>query len=95
LQAQATPISLRDMPQMHREAARVESPDYVERIKDFFARHGGPGNRANRDGESAEGMQGWSEVYAGDGYVMRCDWTRFGNREEMKYSEIAPGAAAP
>ena len=27
---------------------------------------------------------------AGDGYILRCDWSTFGTRDEMKYSEIAP-----
>jgi hypothetical protein len=66
------------------------SPDHDERLKDFFARHGGPGSRGIRRGQSAGGVQGWSEAYAGDGYVLRCDWSTFGTREEMKYSEIAP-----
>jgi hypothetical protein len=35
-------------------------------------------------------MCGWSEVYAADGYRLRCDWSRMGSREEMKFSEIAP-----
>jgi hypothetical protein len=66
------------------------SPDHDERLKDFFARHGGPGPRGIRRGQSAGGVQGWSEAHAGDGYVLRCDWSTFGTREEMKYSEIAP-----
>ncbi len=66
------------------------SPDHAERLKDFFARHGGPGNRSIRRGQSGGGVQGWSETYAGDGYILRCDWSTFGSRDEMKYSEIAP-----
>jgi hypothetical protein len=68
----------------------MDSPDHDERLKDFFARHGGPGPRSMRRGQSAGGIQGWSEVYAGDGYVLRCDWSTLGTREEMEYSEIAP-----
>ncbi|HEY2529927.1 MAG TPA: hypothetical protein VGJ20_18650 [Xanthobacteraceae bacterium] len=68
------------------------SPDHKERLEDFFARHGGPGPRAARSGQSAGGVQGWLEAYASDGYVLRCDWSTFGTREEMKYSEIAPKA---
>lgn len=70
------------------------SPDYEDRLKDFWARHGGAGTRADRVGESVRGVQGWSEVYARDGYVLRCDWSAMGSLHEMKYSEIAPSAAA-
>jgi hypothetical protein len=66
------------------------SPDHEERIQDFFARHGGAGAHPVRQGQSAGGMQGWSEVYASDGYALRCDWSMVGTREEMKYSEISP-----
>ncbi|HTB86850.1 MAG TPA: hypothetical protein VK743_02810 [Steroidobacteraceae bacterium] len=66
------------------------SPDHDERIKDFFARHGGPGPRGIRSGQSTGGVQGWSEAHASDGYVLRCDWSTFGSRDEMQYSEIAP-----
>jgi hypothetical protein len=66
------------------------SPDHDERIKDFFARHGGPGSLAPRKGNSAGGVQGWSEVYAGDGYTLRCDWSSLGSQEKMTYLEVAP-----
>jgi hypothetical protein len=70
------------------------SPDYEDRLKDFLARHGGAGTRADRVEESVKGVQGWSEVYARDGYALRCDWSAMGSRHEMTYSEIAPSAAA-
>jgi hypothetical protein len=70
------------------------SPDYEERLKDFLARHGGAATQADRAGESVKGMQGWSEVYARDGYVLRCEWSAMGGRHEMQYSEIAPHASA-
>jgi hypothetical protein len=75
-------------------AAKIESPDNDERIKDFFARHGGPAGRPSRHVETAAGVQGWSEAYAHDGYTLRCDWSAMGTREEMCYSEIAPTAAS-
>jgi hypothetical protein len=62
------------------------SPDHEERLSDFFARHGGPGERASR--KSGSGGQGWSEVYAKDGFVLRCDWSMMGTRQEMSYSEF-------
>jgi hypothetical protein len=65
------------------------SPDHDDRLVDFFARHGGASTRPTRKGQSA-GVQGWSEVYANDGYALRCEWSTFGSREEMKYSELAP-----
>jgi hypothetical protein len=68
------------------------SPDHDERIKDFFSRHGGAGSTATREGQSAGGVQGWSEIYADDGYVLRCEWSILGTQEQMKYSEIAPRA---
>jgi hypothetical protein len=43
-----------------------------------------------RKGQSAGGVQGWSEVYANDGYALRSEWSTFGSREEMKYAELAP-----
>ena len=43
-----------------------------------------------RQGQSEGGLKGWSEVYAGDGYALRCDWSTVGTLEEMKYSEIPP-----
>jgi hypothetical protein len=66
------------------------SPDHEDRLNDFFARHGGASARTVRRGQSAGGIQGWSETYANDGYALRCEWSTFGSREEMKYSEIAP-----
>jgi hypothetical protein len=67
-----------------------QSPDHDERIKDFFARHGGQGAQSSRKGQSAGDIEGWSEVYACDGYVLRCEWRTFGTNETMQYSEIAP-----
>jgi len=67
------------------------SPDHDDRLVDFFARHGGASARPMRKDQSAGGVQGWSEVYANDGYALRCEWSTFGSREEMKYSELAPG----
>ncbi|HEX3913478.1 MAG TPA: hypothetical protein VHW71_08225 [Steroidobacteraceae bacterium] len=71
------------------------SSDRDERECDFFARHGGQSTRPPRKVRSAAGEQGWSEAYANDGYVLRCDWSQFGSREEMKYTEIAPRDEIP
>jgi hypothetical protein len=65
------------------------SPDSEDRIRDFLARHGGAG-AARQDGKDRSGLSGWYEIYAADGYTMRCDWTRSGSREELCYSEVAP-----
>ena len=68
--------------------------DDSDRIKDFFSRHGGPGTASRRFGRSQGGLQGWSEIVAHDGHVLRCDWSRSGTREEMKFSEVAPPRTA-
>jgi hypothetical protein len=68
------------------------SPDRDERIRDFLVRHGGPSSRPGAEGESQEGIRGWSEIYAMDGYALRCDWSRVGTRHEMSYAEVAPSA---
>ncbi|HEX3848552.1 MAG TPA: hypothetical protein VHV81_14310 [Steroidobacteraceae bacterium] len=68
------------------------SPDRDDRIRDFLVRHGGPGGKPSREEETQEGAKGWSEIYAMDGYALRCDWSRVGTRHEMTYSEIAPAS---
>lgn len=75
---------------MQQRTPKHALPDHEERLQDFFARHGGPGDLAMREGESAQGEQGWSEVYARDGYTLRLDWSAMGTRAEMQYSEIPP-----
>jgi len=72
-----------------------DSSDSEDRIRDFFARHGGAGSATPRKECDEAGVSGWSEVYAADGYVLRCDWTRMGSREEMRFCEIAPGSGKP
>jgi hypothetical protein len=67
-----------------------ESPDNDDRIRDFWARHGGPAARRSDSGEIVAGLCGWSEVYAADGYALRCEWSRIGGRQEMKYIEKPP-----
>ncbi len=69
---------------------RKMSPDDDDRIEDFLNRHGGPGPRGPRQGERAGGSEGWSEIYAADGYTLRCDWSQMGSRLELKYSEKPP-----
>lgn len=66
------------------------SPDHDDRIKDFMARHGGAGPKGERSDQRSD-LQGWIEVDAVDGYVLRCEWDTSGTQAEMKYSEIAPG----
>lgn len=36
------------------------------------------------------GTGGWYEILAADGYRLRCDWSRFGSHQELRFSEIAP-----
>ena len=66
------------------------SSDSNDRIREFLARHGGPGARKASAGNTAEGLSGWSEVYAADGYTLRCDWARTGSRQEMRFTESPP-----
>jgi len=66
------------------------SPDSEERIREFLARHGGPSPRPRRGETNPSGVCGWSEVYAADGYRLRCEWSRMGSRGEMKFTEISP-----
>jgi hypothetical protein len=63
-------------------------PDDADRTRDFLSRHGGPGSSPPRSGQSNGGLQGWSETEAADGWILRCDWSRFATVEEVKYSEI-------
>jgi hypothetical protein len=65
------------------------SPDSEDRIRDFMVRHGGPGSPRRQETDPA-GYRGWYEIYAADGYRLRCDWSRMGGREELKFSEIGP-----
>jgi hypothetical protein len=67
-----------------------ESPDDSDRIKDFCSRHGGPGAMSPCKGDTLPGISGWTEVYAADGYVLRCDWSRSGGLREMQYTERPP-----
>jgi len=76
-------------PPQNKENQLQPLPGDEDRIKDFFSRHGGPGKTPPRFG-GPPGGQGWSEIEAGDGHVLRCDWSRIGSREEFSYSEVAP-----
>ncbi|MGB6308720.1 MAG: hypothetical protein WBF89_13110 [Steroidobacteraceae bacterium] len=61
--------------------------DSDDRVRDFLARHGGRANRRDRAGEIVAGLCGWSEVYAADGYVLRCEWSKIGGRLQMHFIE--------
>jgi hypothetical protein len=66
------------------------SSDSDDRIREFLERHGGPGARKANVVVDVGGLSGWSEVYAADGYTLRCDWSRMGEHQEMKFSENPP-----
>jgi hypothetical protein len=70
-----------------------DSSDSEDRIQDFLARHGGASSRPSREEAVDADAQGWSEVYAADGYTLRCDWSRIGSKEELSFSEIPPSGA--
>jgi hypothetical protein len=65
------------------------SSDSEDRIRDFLDRHKGPGSPRREETDPA-GYRGWYEIYAADGYRLRCEWSRMGSREELKFSEIGP-----
>jgi hypothetical protein len=67
------------------------SSDNDDRIRDFFSRHGGASSRTARNENQDSNLRGWSEVYAADGYTLRCDWSMLGSKEELKFVEIPPG----
>jgi hypothetical protein len=66
------------------------SSDSSDRIREFLARHGGLAARKASAGDTVAGLSGWSEVYAADGYTLRCDWSRMGGLQEMKFTENPP-----
>jgi hypothetical protein len=68
----------------------VSTSDGELRIAEFLARHGGPGERHEREGDMQLHTRGWSEVYAGDGYRLRCEWSKAGSRIDMSFVEIPP-----
>jgi hypothetical protein len=71
-------------------AVAENSTDNSDRIRDFFARHGGPAARPGNAAETVPGLSGWSEVYAADGYTLRCDWSRTGDLHKMQFNENPP-----
>jgi hypothetical protein len=73
------------------EKFSVDSSDSEDRVQDFLARHGGA-DAAPPSGGTISPVRGWSEVYAADGYTLRCDWSRTGTKEEMTFSELPPAA---
>jgi len=70
------------------------SPDREDRMRDFFTRHGGPSADPLRHVETEHGTRGWSEVYARDGYALRCDWSRAGGKEHMQFVELSQHSPA-
>jgi hypothetical protein len=67
-----------------------KSSDGSDRIQEFLSRHGGSANRKANGATDPSGLGGWSEVYAADGYTLRCDWSRMGDRQEMIFTETPP-----
>jgi hypothetical protein len=72
----------------------VSTSDGEVRVAEFFARHGGPATRREREGDMQQHTRGWSEVYAADGHRLRCEWSRIGGRIEMSFAEIPPDTPA-
>jgi hypothetical protein len=78
------------MQSIDNQGGDVESPDRSDRMKDFWNRHGGPSSRQSEHSETEQGTKGWSEVYAADGYTLRCDWWKIGCQRDMRYIERPP-----
>ena len=76
------PAALPGDPGCLRPTARTESED--------FCAVTGARAAARREEVDASGFAGWYEVYAADGYRLRCDWSRMGSREELRFAEIGP-----
>jgi hypothetical protein len=68
----------------------VIATDHEIRIADFFTRHGGPGLTHKGEGDRELHTRGWWEVYAADGYTLRCEWSMAGTKTQMNFSEIPP-----
>ncbi len=66
------------------------SLDHGDRVAEFMRRHGGPTDIASRNARMESGCQGWSEIYAADGYVLRVEWSRFELRRTMRVFELRP-----
>jgi hypothetical protein len=64
--------------------------DGKERVTEFLARHGGRGAESEREGDGGDPGEGWSEVYAADGHVLRCDWSSVCGVTHVRFSEMAP-----
>ncbi len=73
------------------ERVAAISPDGGDRIRDFFARHGGPA--AGSETQAARSGATDMRVHAADGYVLHCRWSRVGELSDMSFSEIPPGGA--
>jgi hypothetical protein len=70
------------------------SPDGADRLRDFFARHGGPA--AGNETHAGPGFATEMRVYAADGYVLQCEWSRQGEISELCFAEIPPtGGGTP
>jgi hypothetical protein len=72
------------------ELPEVIALDGDERIAEFLARHGGPGLIHKTEGNGQQDTLGWSEVFAADGYKLRCEWSKAGTKTQMNFSEIPP-----
>jgi hypothetical protein len=65
--------------------------DHGDRVEEFGRRHGGLAPDATRTEQVDDGYQGWFEVRAMDGYVLRLEWSRTELRNTLYVFERAPG----
>ena len=74
------------------KAISTANPVAAVRGQAFLTRHGRPRTEDLREGKSDGGRRGWWEITAADGYKLRCEWVRGGTDEQLRFSEIEPGA---
>jgi hypothetical protein len=78
---------------MNAMAGFDDTPDGADRVADFLARHGGASQRSATAETHNAGLAGRSQIYAADGYTLRCDWSQTGNQKELNFTEIPPDRA--
>ena len=64
--------------------------DLEDRVRDFLHRHGDAEPAQRRTGTLDQGLRGWAEIRARDGYVLRIEWSRSALRSTLTAIEQRP-----